>query len=125
MVWPPYLSVYRLVAIAAQHWGAIDGEAASRGVNYFALSFDGFVNAIYWWTINHVKDVDKFLYELDREEGPGMAERVTQQDLEADADAFMAFAGALGVAPKMTVRQVEPPALEGPVVQSAPAASEG
>jgi hypothetical protein len=123
VVRPPYLSVYRLASVAAQHWGAIDGEASSRGVNLLALSFDSFVNAIYWWAINHVRDVDQFLYELERND-TGERGRVTEADLDADAAAFMAFAGALGVAPRIPV-PVEPSAPEAPALESADVASEG
>jgi hypothetical protein len=115
VVRPPYQGCAHLVGVAAQHWAAIDGEAASRGVDLFALGFDRLLNAVYWWAVQRVKEPDKFERTLDEHfplpmewilgGGParagGLAKdgTVTEAELEADAASFMAFASAFGVAP--------------------------
>lgn len=103
MVRPPYEAVLRLFANAERYWAAIDGEAASQGgVDYFSLPLDRFCNAIQWWCLQRVKDPERFLRDL---EAPlsGSARTVTQDDLEADGAAFMAFAKAFGVKPPAPV----------------------
>ena len=94
----PYWAAYRLVSIAAEHWGGIDGQAAERGVNYFDLEFDRFLNAIYWWSIQRVKDQESFIRDLDL---TPVGAVVTEEDLQADADGFMAFAAMVGVKPAL------------------------
>jgi len=93
---PPYWAAARLVSIAADNWSGIDGQAAERGVNYFDLEFDRFLNAIYWWSIQRVKDQEGFIRDLDR---VPVGAVVTAEDLQADADGFMAFAAMVGVKP--------------------------
>lgn len=96
MVRPPYHAVLTLFAYAERYWAAIDGEAASRGADYFDLPPDRFFNAIQWWVMQRVKDTDAFQRELERV--PAGAE-VTEDDLQEDAESFMAFAAAMGVKP--------------------------
>jgi hypothetical protein len=97
VVRPPYSVVQRLVALAAEHWAAIDGEAAAGGADYFALSFDRFLNAVYWWAVQRVKDVERFIADLERPVAGQVSMSVTEQDLDRDAENFMAFANAMGV----------------------------
>lgn len=105
MVRPPYGNAAHLVGIAAQHWQAIDGEAASRGADFLQLPFDRFLNVIFWWSVQRVKDVEHFQYDLEKpfplpmEAFVAAGSLVTEAELDADAASFMAFAGAFGVAP--------------------------
>lgn len=104
MVLPPYQVAARLVGIASDHWEAIDGEAAHSGVDFFQLPFDRFLNAIYWWAVQRVKDTDKFARDLDQPFPLPMSAwtsetTVTEADLTADGESFMAFAAAFGVRP--------------------------
>jgi hypothetical protein len=92
----PYQACFRLAIIASQHWSAIDGEAASRGVDYWQLGFDRWLNAIEWWVVQRVKDPEEFRAELDR---PLPGQAVSAADLDRDADSFMAFAAAFGATP--------------------------
>jgi hypothetical protein len=103
VVRPPYVAVVRLFAYAERYWPAIDGEAASRGADYLALPLDRFCNAVQWWVTQRVKDVDYFERELVRPIG-GM---VTEQDLEADAESFLAFAAAVGVKPPTAIASAD------------------
>ena len=89
----PYYTALRLVSIAQEHWGTIDGEAAQRGVNYFELSFDRWLNVIHYWSAQRVRDPEEFERELARPIGA----KVAEVDLETDARSFMAFASAMGV----------------------------
>lgn len=97
MVRAPYVTAVRLTAIAADHWVAIDGESAGRGVELITLPFDRFLNAIQWWAMQRVKDLERFLADLERPAGGGVV--VTDRELEQDAASFMAFASAFGVKP--------------------------
>ena len=104
MVGPPYQTAARLVGIAAEHWDAIDGEAASRGVDYFQLGFDRLLNAIYWWAVQRVKEPERFERSLSEHFPLPMewilaGSAVTVADLDADADSFLAFASAFGIKP--------------------------
>lgn len=118
MVRPPYATVIRLLGIAEEHWAAIDGQAAERGVDYLTLPFDRFCNAIYWWAVQRVKDKDHFDYELAKPI-PGLlvGTEVTPEDLDQDAESFMSFAAAMGVTP----RRPKSPDEEEPAITSAPA----
>ena len=101
MVGPPYPAVARLIAYAERYWPTIDGEAASQGADYLALPLDRFCNTIEWWVSQRVKDPERFVAELERPL-PGdvtAGAAVTERELEADADAFMAFASAFGLKP--------------------------
>jgi hypothetical protein len=106
VVRPPYQEAAQLVWIAAQRWPIIDGEAAQRGVDYFTLPFDRFLNVVYWWAAQRVKSTDEFDRTLAKPVGLPMSaytgsgmSAVTEYELEADAQSFMAFAGAFGIAP--------------------------
>ena len=105
----PYYTAIRLFRIAADHWDAIDGEASFSGGDLFALDPCGFCSAIYWWAIHHVKNVERFQMELDKPPPvvPGMAQHVTADDLEQDANAFAAFAAAIGKPLKVPVPRAE------------------
>jgi hypothetical protein len=107
----PYWAAARLVSIAADNWGGIDGEAATAGINYFDLEFDRFLNVIYWWTIQRVKDQARFISELNRV--PAGA-KVTAQDLDDDAEGFMAFASAFGIPPPAASGVAPPDGLTSP-----------
>lgn len=96
---PPYPAAVRLAFIAQDHWAAIDGEAASRGVDYLDLPVDRFCNAIYWWVIQRVKDPEHFEAELNAPLGTPAYQVVSEAELEADGRAFMAFATSMGVKP--------------------------
>ena len=98
---PPYPAVVRLLAIAQRHWAAIDGEAASRGADYLSLPFDRFLNAIYWWTVQRVKDPDRFVIELEDPLDGSRRREVTEADLAEDGASFLAFTAALGVSPRL------------------------
>jgi hypothetical protein len=63
-----------------------------------------------------VKDIDRFNYDLERDDRPAALRVVNEGDLERDAQSFMAFASAFGV---------KPPAPGGPTLESADAVSEG
>lgn len=93
MVRAPYGAVVRLFAYAERYWAAIDGEAASRGADYLALPVDRFLNAIYWWAVQRMKDVEAF----DRELYKPLGGVVTDDDLAEDESSFVAFASAFGV----------------------------
>lgn len=95
---PPYQAALRLVVIAQEHWAAIDGEAAQRGVDYFGLTFDRFLNAIHWWAMQRVENPKLFDEELERPLGK-TPPPVTQVDLEEDEQSFLAFASVMGVRP--------------------------
>ena len=101
MVGTPYSSVARLIGVAAEHWDAIDGEAASRGVDLFELPPDRFLNAIYWWAVQRVKEPEDFKRRLEQHFPLPMewavGAPVTEQDLNADGESFVAFAAAFGV----------------------------
>lgn len=105
MVRAPYQAVVRLVSYAERYWTAIDGEAASRGTDYFALPLDRWCNAIQWWVSQRVSDPEAFVAGL---EVPLDADphAVTEHDLERDEQAFMAFASAFGVRPPTTTSDV-------------------
>lgn len=110
MVGAPYYTCRRLVAIAADHWQAIDGEASCNGVDLWALPPQSWFNTIWYWAIQRVKDPDRFNFELERPP-PGHTQVVTEGDLEQDGASFMAFAAAMGAAP--AIRQGTLPASEG------------
>lgn len=96
MVRPPSVAVHRLLAYAERYWSQIDGEAASRGADPITLPIDRFCNLIEWWVTQRVRDVDRFLDDLYR---PLPGQPVTAEDIDRDAENFMAFAAAFGVAP--------------------------
>ena len=97
----PYYTAARLVSIAADHWTAIDGQAAERGINYFDLEFDRFLNAIHWWAVQRVKDPERWVHDLEQ---PPRGMVVTDVDLDHDASSFLAFASAMGVKPPAVAR---------------------
>ena len=99
MVRPPYEAVIRLLANAERYWPEIDGEAASRGTDYFGLPLDRFLNAVQWWVVQRVKDPERFVATLgDPFTGPRLR-AVTEDDIRADEASFLAFAGMMGVKP--------------------------
>jgi hypothetical protein len=99
VVRPPYEAVVRLYAYAERYWPEIDGEAASRGADYLALPLDRFLNAVQWWIVQRVKDPERFKAELETPSGRPSYREVTEQDIEGDGQAFMAFASMMGVKP--------------------------
>ena len=96
MVRPPYYVAFRLLGYAERYWAAIDGEAASQGADYLALPLDRFLNAIYWWVAQRVKDSERFKYDLER---PPTGVSLTEEDVHRDEQSFLAFAQAFGVTP--------------------------
>ena len=103
----PYGAALRLLAIAQEHWAVIDGAAAANGVDLIDLAPDRFFNHIQWWALQRVKDPERFLRDLERPV-PGIdvvGSTVTEADLEEDAAAFVAFAGAFGVTPPGAVSE--------------------
>ena len=98
MGWTPYEVVVRLIFTVAEHWTAFDGQAALKGVDPLELPFDRLLNAIYAWLGERVKDHDQFEYQLTRPI-PGRVVEVTEEMMDEEGRDFMAFAGALGVAP--------------------------
>lgn len=109
MVRPPYEAVVRLLANAERYWPEIDGEAASRGADYFALPVDRFLNAIQWWVVQRVKDPERFKATLADPFVGRRLKAVTEDDIEADGASFMAFAAAMGVKPPPPKADEEPP----------------
>lgn len=93
---PPYEVVFRLIGIAEDNWEAIDYEAACQGEDFLKLPIDRFCNVIYHWAMERVKDRDQFLYQLTKRMS---GKKPTQRQVEEDANAFVAFAGAFGIAP--------------------------
>lgn len=102
MVGAPYAAAVRLVAIAEEHWAAIDG--ASGDLDLLSLPFDRFCNAIQWWAMQRVKDPANWLADLERPPRNLASGRrsVTDDDLDQDARAFLAFAQAFGMKPPTT-----------------------
>jgi hypothetical protein len=96
VVRPPYHPTQRLFGIAEEHWQTIDGEAASNGVDYFQLPVDRFLNAIWWWAINRVRDQERFEHQLN---AIPVGATVTEEDIKAEGESFMAFAAVMGVKP--------------------------
>ncbi len=70
-----------------------------HGQDLLTLPPDRFWNFVYCWSLERVKDREKFIYDLTRPL-PGQARQVTDEQLAAEGRDFMAFAGALGLAPK-------------------------
>jgi len=105
----PYESVLRLYAYAERYWAEIDGEAASRGADYLALPLDRFLNAVQWWIVQRVKDPERFKAELESPGGKPSYREVTEDDIEADAQSFMAFASMMGVKPPAPKADEEAP----------------
>lgn len=53
-----YGAVVRLFAVAAQHWHAIDGPCAGRGVDLLDLPLTRFLNYILSWVQEHTSTED-------------------------------------------------------------------
>ena len=97
VVGPPYEVAVRLTAIAADHWEAIDGEAALRGIgSYLELPPVRFYNAILSWCLKHVKDTDRFMAKLTAPV-PGRVRQASDEDLQREREDFAAFASAVGM----------------------------
>jgi len=47
--------------------------------------------------MHRVRDTDRFVYQLNR---PPIGAVVTEEDLAADGDSFVAFAAAFGIKPR-------------------------
>tara|TARA_R110000764_G_scaffold114714_3_gene201808 strand:+ start:4771 stop:5088 length:318 start_codon:yes stop_codon:yes gene_type:complete len=92
----PYEVVLRLIGIAGDNWEAIDYEAACQGQDFLALPIDRFCNVVYHWAMERVKDKPQFIYQLTKRVS---GQKPSKKQVNEDADAFMAFAGAFGVAP--------------------------
>lgn len=108
VVRPPYQAVARLCVNAEHYWARIDGEAVWEGINLLDLPIDRFLNAIETWMIKRVKDVDRFLYEINKPVA-GMGRTATEGQLNEEANAFMAFAAMQGVtAPTVAPGPAEP-----------------
>lgn len=108
MVRSPYYAVIRIFAVAEDHWDIIDGEAALHGREELTvLPLDRFCNAIVVWALDRVKDKADWLDTLNRPPG-GTKATVTDEALEEDQRAFMAFAGALGIAPPLALSPAPP-----------------
>jgi hypothetical protein len=104
---PPYYSAIRLADIAEAHWDIIDGEASSRGVCLFSLNIQQFLNAIYYWAIQRVKDPQRWKMDLETPPRPpkpakGAGVVVTAQELNEAEQSMLSFAAAMGIAPKVT-----------------------
>ncbi len=97
MVHPPYEVVLRLLGIAQDNWGALDGQAASQGQDFLTLPIDRFCNLIHWWALQHVKDPEDFERRLNKP-APGR-QRSNPEAIARDMEDFTAFAAAFGVAP--------------------------
>ena len=108
MVRSPYEAVVRLYAYAERYWAEIDGEAASRGADYLALPLDRFLNAVQWWVVQRVKDPERFKADLETGGKPSYR-TVTEEDIEGDGRAFMAFASMMGVKPPAPNADAEAP----------------
>jgi hypothetical protein len=99
VVLPPYVTCLRLVAVADQHWEAIDGDLAHQGIDPFDLNPQRFFNLLYYWMLARAKDPDQFEMRLN-EPAPGKpGGRVSESERQRDAESFLAFAGAFGVTP--------------------------
>lgn len=98
MVRPPYITCLRLVAVADQHWEAIDGSAAAEGFDPFDLSPQRFFNFLYYWAMARVKEPDIFEQKLN-DPPPGKSRRASEAERQRDAESFLEFAGAFGVTP--------------------------
>lgn len=86
----PYQVLLRLLIHAALSWDAIDGEQAAKGLNPFDLPPRRFFNFLQYWLVNHVKDPERFLQELE-EPLPGQKITETSALVEAERDEFGAF----------------------------------
>lgn len=51
--------------------------------------------------MQRVKDPERWIEQMYRDVRPGMGTRATREDLDRDADSFMAFAQAFGVQPRL------------------------
>ena len=61
-----------------------------------ALPIDRFCNVVYHLAMERVKDKPQFIYQLTKRVS---GQKPSKKQVNEDADAFMAFAGAFGVAP--------------------------
>ena len=93
---PPYEVVFRLIGIAGDHWEALDYEAACKGQDFLKLPIDRFCNVVFHWAIERVPDRSQFIYQLTKRTS---GKKPSEKQFQEDANAFMAFAGAFGVAP--------------------------
>lgn len=105
MVHHPYTTCLRLIATVGGYWQAVDGEAALQGVDLWALPPHRFFHALRHWLLTHIPHdrVEEVERGLDMPAGgyKRRGEGRQMSDLEAskDAEAFVAFAGMLGVKP--------------------------
>jgi hypothetical protein len=90
---PPYPAVVRLVHYAAEYWGVIDGECASRGLDPFDLPFQRFLNFIYYWVINRIPAEEQEGWEFSLTEPLPWEKKtdVSPMTVEKEREAFDAF----------------------------------
>jgi len=97
MVVPPYFICLRLQAIAGQHWQAIDGQAALKGIDPFDLPVDRFFNYVYQWAMEHSGGKAE---QVQRKiETPPAGMKPSEMVAEQEGKDFTDFAKAFGVTP--------------------------
>lgn len=81
--------ILRLYGVAEDHWSYI--EPFYPGVDLISMPIYRFLNYIWNWAAQHVPQ-DKFeMWVMEMEAPiPGMERQVSQTDLEAEGDSFMA-----------------------------------
>ena len=94
----PYEACVRLLGYAGHYWQAFDGQFASRLQDPFDLSFDRFLNAIYWFAIEEIRgggidrgSVNDAMEMLDRELSkplPGREPRVDENVIQDEMAMF-------------------------------------
>jgi hypothetical protein len=88
----PYPVVHRLHWIAAEHWRAIDGDCAARGVDPLRLRPDRFCSLIWNWAIQRVEDPTQWTIEMERPfPTPGRVTRPSPLEIEQEAEGFAAL----------------------------------
>jgi hypothetical protein len=90
VVGPPYFIAARLFYAAITHWDKIDGQAALKGVDLLALPMHRFLNAIHYWMLERVENVDVYEYNLTK---PPPGTRVTERVIQGELDAFQSLIG--------------------------------
>ena len=96
VVVPPYEVAARLTQIAGEHWETIDGEASLGGSpSLLTLPPARFYNAIFVWSLRHVKDPERFVMQLNAPPR-GKPRRVTPEVVQQERHQFAAFAAAVG-----------------------------
>ena len=92
MVRPPYEVVARIFGIAEDHWAAIDGQCALKGVeNLLNLSISRFCNAIVQWAMERVKDPEMFMHKLETVSGSQASDLAKEREAAENAKFMSAF----------------------------------